>query len=218
MKNQYENRTRYMLPRRTYTIVRCDGKAFHTYTRNFQKPYDVEFNVNMDQTAYSLLKIVDGAQFVYTQSDEISLLLTDFKELDTQAWFDGNLQKIVSVAASACGAKLSQLRPDNPPAIFDARAFTINDINEVANYFLWRTRDCIRNSISSLGQHYFSQTQLHGKNTSEVQEMLYNKDVNWNNFEPRFKTGSLQTRNDYLTIPEKNLFDFYKALIPKLPT
>ena len=39
MKEQYEFRTRYFLPRRTYSIIRLDGKAFHSYTRKLKRPF-----------------------------------------------------------------------------------------------------------------------------------------------------------------------------------
>ena len=100
MKGQYEDRTRYSLPRRTYTIIRLDGKAFHTFTRNMKRPYDENLMKIMDETAKFLCEEIQGAQFAYTQSDEISLLLTDFEKITTDAWFDGNIQKMVSVAAS----------------------------------------------------------------------------------------------------------------------
>ena len=100
MKQQYEDRTRAMLPRRTYTVLRADGKAFHTFTRKCQKPYDVRLVEAIDAAALALCRGAQGACFGYVQSDEISVLLQDFGDIKTDAWFDGNLQKIVSVAAS----------------------------------------------------------------------------------------------------------------------
>lgn len=171
----------------------------------------------MDCAAKHLFNEAQGSLFVYTQSDEISLLLQDFIEQDTQAWFDGNLQKICSVSASIVTALFNLRRSYTTPskiAYFDSRAFTIADPAEVTNYFLWRTRDCIRNSINSLGQCYFSQKELHGKNTSEVQDMLLTaKSVNWNDCESRFKTGSLQNKNGYIDIPSTGLYEFYRGLI-----
>lgn len=220
MKIQYENRTRYYLPRRTYTIIRIDGKAFHTYTKGLEKPYDKHFNQCMDDAAFVLLKEVQGGLFVYTQSDEISVVLQDFVEQDTQAWFDGNLQKICSVSSSIVTSIFASVH-DHPKdlfrkAFFDSRVFTIADRNEVTNYFVWRTRDCIRNSINSLGQHYFSSKELYGENTSEVQEMLHTKGINWNDYEKRFKNGSLQNKNGYIDIPSEGLFNFYLSLLPEI--
>src|SRR6185503_13990478 len=99
MKRQYEDRTRVMLPRRTYTIIRVDGKAFHTFTRHCEKPNDKALAHALDGAARRLCEEAQGAQLAYLQSDEISVLLTDFMLPTTDAWFDGNLQKIVSVSA-----------------------------------------------------------------------------------------------------------------------
>ena len=100
MKTQYEQRTRTWLPRRTYTIIRLDGKAFHTFTRGMERPYDERFMNAMDYTAMHLCLDIQGAVMAYVQSDEISILLTDFDKITTDAWFDGQVQKIVSVSAS----------------------------------------------------------------------------------------------------------------------
>lgn len=110
MKAQYEDRTRYLLPRRTYTIIRLDGKAFHTYTRGLQKPFDKGLYEDMDTAIIRMLPQIQGSVFAYTQSDEISILLTDFATPQTSAWFDGNLQKMCSVAASTITAEFNRLR------------------------------------------------------------------------------------------------------------
>ena len=99
-KKFYEDRTRYKLPRRTNTIIRLDGKSFHSLCKNFEKPFDKEFSDVMDNTALYLCQNIQGAVIAYVQSDEITILLTDYQKLTTDAWFDGNIQKIVSVSAS----------------------------------------------------------------------------------------------------------------------
>lgn len=185
MKGQYEDRTRYMLPRRTFTILRADGKAFHTFTRHCQKPYDARFVEAMDAAALELCREAQGACFGYVQSDEISVILTDFATITTEAWFDGNLQKVVSVAASvvtaAFNAQYSDGTSEHHAARFDCRAFTIPDPVEVENYFIWRQQDAVRNSIQGLAQSKFSQKQLHGVSTAQAQELLFQQHgVNWN--------------------------------------
>jgi tRNA(His) guanylyltransferase len=191
MKSSYENRTRYFLPRRTYTVVRLDGRAFHTYTRGLDRPFDAVLMEHMGTTARFLCEEVAGTVLAYTQSDEISLVLTDFATPKTQAWFDGNLQKIVSVSASLATAKFNELRPGKL-AFFDARAFTIPDAVEVANYLVWRQQDATRNSISMAAQAHFSHKQLHGKSSNAMQEMLWSEHgVNWNDYDPRFKRGTV---------------------------
>lgn len=110
MKEYYENRTRIFLPRRTYTIIRIDGKAFHSYTKGLTRPFDNGFVEDMDDTAIFLCEQIQGAKFAFVQSDEISILLTDFDKIGTNAWFDGNIQKICSVSASLATSKFNQLR------------------------------------------------------------------------------------------------------------
>lgn len=96
----YENISRIYLTRRTPIIIRIDGKAFHSFTRGFARPFDDVLIKSMQDTAKYLCENIMGCKLAYTQSDEISLLLVDYEKIETQAWFDNNLQKIVSVAAS----------------------------------------------------------------------------------------------------------------------
>lgn len=199
MKEFYENRTRTFLPRRTYTIIRIDGKAFHTYTRGLTRPFDWDLVNDMDETAKYLCENIQGAKFAFVQSDEISILLTDFNELNTSAWFDGNIQKMTSISASLATAKFNELRP-NKLALFDSRVFTIPTAIEVENYMIWRQQDTVRNSISSVAQSLYSHRELNGKNTNQMQEMCFNKGVNWNDFDPKLKRGRLIVKEAY----EKN--------------
>lgn len=214
MKSSYEDRYRYSFPRRTYLILRIDGRAFHTYTRGLEKPFDVKLMEAMAHTAQELVKQISGAKFAYTQSDEISILLTDFDSIETQAFFDGNIQKIVSVAASTATAEFNFKRfeqLDNSThskqlkATFDARGFIIPDRTEVSNYFIWRQKDCTRNSLSSLAQYHFSHRELEGKNQSSLHEMLHTKGVNWAKLETEKKQGYIITRNNI-----EPAFDFLK--------
>jgi len=189
MKEQYENRTRAMLPRRTYTIIRCDGKAFHTFTRHCQKPHDQALADAMDAAATALCQEAQGVELAYVQSDEISVLLTDFATIQTGAWFDGNVQKITSVSASVVTAAFNSAYPNHGLALFDARVFTIPDPVEVENYFIWRQNDASRNSVQGLAQAHFSHKQLHGKGQSDMHEMLHGVGVNWNDLPPYQKRG-----------------------------
>lgn len=193
MKGQYEHRTCAMLPRRTYTIIRVDGKAFHTFTRHCEKPFDAKLADAMDHAMSTLAKEAQGSAFAYAQSDEISILLTDFALPTTDAWFDGNLQKICSVSASivteAFNRRYQSFQPA-PGAHFDARVFTIPDPIEVENYFIWRQQDAVRNSINGLAHAHLGTKKLHGLNTSAVQELLFReKGINWNDTAVYWKRG-----------------------------
>lgn len=196
MKRQYEDRTRVLLPRRTFTILRADGKAFHTFTRQCQKPYDQALALAMDEAATALCEEAQGACLAYVQSDEISVLLGDFSTITTEAWFDGNLQKIVSVAASVVTAAFNRNFSSTSEALFDCRAFTIPDAVEVENYFVWRQQDAVRNSIQGLAQAHFSANQCHGLNVNELQELLFrNKGINWNDLPIDQKRGRTVRRH-----------------------
>lgn len=209
MKDFYEDRFRYKLPRRTYTIIRIDGKAFHTYTKGLERPFDNGLIEDMNETTKYLCKNIQGVKFGYVQSDEISLLLTDFDDLQTDMWFDGNLQKMCSVAASMATSKFNQLRlirkcndfgndmgvinedilQTFKMAEFDARVFQISHSVEVVNYFIWRQQDATRNSISSVAQSLYSHKELNGKSSDEKQEMIFQKGINWNDYPVRMKRG-----------------------------
>ncbi len=222
IKDQYENRTRYFLPRRTYTLLRLDGKSFHTYTKGLKKPFDNDLSDDIDNAIIAMLPQIQGAVFAYTQSDEISILLTDFTTPQTDAWFDGNLQKISSVAASIMTAEFNKrviareikqlcldgLNSDDISfdinhrilAYFDCRTFTIPDRVEVMNYFRWRQQDCVRNSVSMVAQANFSHKDLHGKSQTMMHEMLHQKGVNWaTDFTDGEKNGRVITKELYVT-------------------
>ena len=195
MKEFYEDKTRYFLPRRTYTIIRVDGKAFHSYTKGLVRPFDDSLMNDMDSVALYMCENIQGAKFAFVQSDEISILLTDFDDVSTSAWFDGNIQKMCSVSASLATSKFNYLRVEKI-AHFDSRVFTIPSKTEVENYFIWRQQDTVRNSIQSVAQSLYSDKELHLKDGNEMQEMIFQKGINWNDYAPRYKRGRMITKID----------------------
>lgn len=189
----HEAAHRAVLPRRTYTLLRLDGRAFHSYLRGCQKPFDEQFIADMDAVAEALGAEISGSVFAYTQSDEISVLVTDFASEQTEPWFGGVVAKMVSVSAALATAVLNERRPGR--ALFDARAFTLSDPVEVANYFLWRQRDAVRNSISMAAQAHFSHKRLHGVSSAGMQELLFTEaGVNWNDYPDGCKRGRVTER------------------------
>jgi len=188
MKGNYEDRYRVKLTRRMPVVLRLDGKAFHTLTRHCEKPFDLGFAEKMHLTAFRLCGDIQGAKCAYIQSDEISILVTDFDTLQTEAWFDYNLQKMVSVAASTASAFFNTLWPGRNRAVFDCRAFNVPK-EEVTNYFIWRQQDWIRNSLQMLARAHFSHKKLHKKNSSDMHEMLHEIGVNWADLDMRWKNG-----------------------------
>lgn len=200
MKEQYENRTRYSVPRRTYTMIRVDGKAFHSYTRGCERPFDDNLIASMDNTAKYLCENIQGAKLAYVQSDEISVLVTDFDEISTESWFNGNLQKMVSISAALATAAFNREAQERLPAkngklaMFDARVFTIPDPIEVCNYFVWRQKDATRNSVQMVAQSMYSQKELNGKKIPDLQELIFQKGVNWNDYGAGKKRGRVVMR------------------------
>lgn len=193
----YESVTRAVLPRRTYTLVRVDGRAFHSFLRHADKPFDSMMVYAMDAVGRALCTEMAGSAFAFTQSDECSVLLTDFGAPGTQPWFGGITQKIASIAASVATVAFNDNceRPDHARATFDARVFTIPDPVEVANYFMWRQRDCVRNSITMAAQAHFSHKDLHGVSTSEMQDLLWSHQlINWNDYPDGVKRGRVTVR------------------------
>ena len=193
----YESASQVKLTRRMPMIIRIDGKAFHTFTKGMDKPFDEQLIKAMQQTTKYLVNNIQGCKLGYTQSDEISLLLTDYDNFDTEAWFDKKLQKIVSVAASMATAYFNtfQLNKDKF-AMFDARAFIIPK-EEVANYFVWRQQDWTRNSIQMVAYTNFPVKSLNKISCKELQnKLLTEKDINWNDFDIYLKRGTCVTINE----------------------
>lgn len=193
MKNNYENISRIKLTRRTPVIMRMDGKAFHSHLWGADKPYDHAFIERMQVAAESLFKFIGGnLKMAYVQSDEISLLLTDYDNLDTGAFFDYNVQKLVSTVAAKVSVEYNTILLDaKEPAVFDARAFNIPK-EEVANYFIWRQQDWMRNSKQMLGQSHFSAKELHGVSTDEIIAKVKHANLgeDWHDFSPILKHGT----------------------------
>lgn len=225
MKEYYEQITQIKLLRRTPVAIRIDGKSFHSFTKGFNKPFDAILVSSMQETAKKLCENIQGAVLAYTQSDEITIILQDYNYLETDAWFNYEVQKLCSIVGSMATLYFNQIFshkviendlpqfPEdnicgtvNPPArarinaankgaLFDARCFNI-PFEEVTNLILWRQQDAIRNSIQSLGQFYFSPQQLNKKNQEDIKAMLLSvHGVNWEELEPHLQRGSCIIRD-----------------------
>lgn len=201
----YEVVSQNHLTRRTPVIIRIDGKAFHTFTKRLKhldatvarSPFSEIMHSTMVHTTQVLVATVQNCYLGYTQSDEISLLLRDYDRLETQPWFDNNVQKITSVSASIATAAFNMhfTRFQVPHAfsdmaLFDSRVYNLPK-EEVTNYFIWRQQDASRNSVQMLGHYHFSQREMHGKNNNQVQDMLMlEKGINWNDIPTWAKRGT----------------------------
>lgn len=240
MKNFYENRSKTALMRRTPVAIRIDGKAFHTFTRGFSKPFDMILVKAMQETMKYLCENIQGCVLGYTQSDEITLILKDYAKLETEAWFDYEVQKICSISASMATmafnknfqylVKKALNNHDitifqysdiySRDAMFDARCFNIPR-EEVTNLIYWRQLDATRNSIQMVGQAYFSHKELQNKSCNNIQDMLWEqKNINWNQYPTTLKRGSccIKTEEGWIIDNEIPIFkdkgrDYIEKLI-----
>ena len=228
MKTNYENIPKIKLMRRNPVILRLDGKNFHSFTKGFQRPFDNILIESIQETAKFLCENIQNVKFSYQQSDEISLLLTDYENINTAAWFDYEVQKMCSIAASMTTMAFNKFfakkvidglytafklndteleerlqniyHPKIDSAMFDARCFSIPK-EEVCNYFAWREQDCTRNSIQMVGQANFSHKELQNKSCDKIQDMLMlEKGINWNDFPTVQKRGSCCTKTGVHTV------------------
>lgn len=191
---RHEAAARLVLPRRTYSVLRVDVRAAHSYLRGAVRPFDEAFMDDMDAVARELCAEITGSVFAYAQSDEISVLFTDFGSIGTEPWFGGVVAKQTSIAAALATAVLNERRPGKR-ALFDARVFTLSDPVEVANCFVWRQRDAVRNAISMAAQSVFSHRQLHGVNGDQMQEMLFTEHgINWSDYPAGCKRGRIAVK------------------------
>lgn len=219
---KYEYVTRHYLMCRTPVIVRIDGKAFHTFTKCMKKPFDHIFMESMQDTMKYLCENVQGCVLGYCQSDEISLLLIDYDTLETSAWFDNNISKIISITSSLASVYFNQqfyinlvdyrvknyksknrdveyenrlLANISSLPIFDSRAFNLSK-EEVNNYFVWRQQDAIKNAIQMIGRAYFTHKELENKNGQDIVDMLDNIKVNYHSYTTSEKRGTCCIKTD----------------------
>jgi len=181
--------------------VRLDGRAFHSVTKNAEKPHDMTFiGFMLDVTNYLIRDT--GALIGYTQSDEISLIFHT-EGSRSQMFFDRRIMKMTSVIAAMATAELNHLMLNHPGwrniAIkklpqFDCRVWNVPSKEEAANAILWRVQDARRNSILSTGQANFSHNALHGKDTCDILAMLAKKEVDWNAYPLHVRYGAFIQR------------------------
>lgn len=201
---RYERVSNPKLLPRSPIFIRIDGKSFHTFTRGFEKPFSMTLVETMVKAAQATARQMSGFKLGYVQSDEATFMLTDTDTLTTQGWFDYELNKVVSISASAFTAHFNRIwdaqfstnvNDDNyipnqqPPAMFDSRAFNVPE-DDAPNVFIWRQRDWQRNSLQMLTREYFSHKECEGKKMADMHEMLYTKNLNWAYLMPQLKEGT----------------------------
>lgn len=208
---RYEAVSKGFLTPKMPVIIRVDGKAFHTFTKQFNKPFDHSFMIWMDNAAYRTAIAMQGCVACYVQSDEATFLLTDWENNETQGWFNYNHQKIVSLSAAYMTAHFIDESTFSEPVVFDSRAFNVPR-EDVVNCFLWRMKDWHRNSVQMYARQFFSHKELHKKNLDDIHDMLHAKGKNWvRDLEDREKNGTL-----FIKYPQEKMKKF-QTIQPNFP-
>jgi tRNA(His) 5'-end guanylyltransferase len=173
-------------------IARLDGRSFHSFTKGLERPYDARLSNLMLVCAICMAKETN-ALMVYTQSDEITLIW--MPEIGSQMLFDGKIFKLQSILAAQLSIYfykgLESYLPEKvgKMPLFDCRVFNVPNRTEETNCLLWRELDATRNSISMAAQAVFSHKELMNKGQAAMQEMLWQRGINWNDYPDYFKRG-----------------------------
>lgn len=206
---RYEQSYNFLLTPRSCLFIRVDGRAFHSFTRSCDKPFDYNLMDAMVEATKDTAKEMQGFKGAYHQSDEVTFMLTDFDQLDTQGWFNYELNKVVSLSASIFSVAFNRHYGSNN-AVFDSRAFIVPE-SDAPNVFIWRQRDWERNSVQMLARANFSHKECTNKKIPELHDLLHTKGVNWAKLDDQAKNGTYIFSNlepvsfkaDYATLQDK---------------
>lgn len=204
LNEKFKNIERTMshkLPATRWSMARIDGRAFHTYTRGLDAPYDEKFVAAMNATLLALCNMEVPVAMGYVQSDEISLLI-DNRSLNgtLNPWYGGKMQKIISVLSSAATAYFNMERAKqgySTPAFFDARVIPIKSVDEIGMYFAWRHADAVKNTISMAAHAAFSEKDVDSKTSEERKTMLAEIGKPWEGLPVGFRHGRYAVRESF---------------------
>lgn len=211
---RYEKAYDFVLTPRSCLFIRVDGRAFHTFTKGCEKPFDQRLICAMVGAAVETAKEMSGFKLAYVQSDECTFMLTDFDSYQTQGWFNHKLNKVVSLSASIYTANFNKLYGADD-AHFDSRAFIV-PLEDAPNVFIWRQQDWERNSIQMLARAHFSHQQCENKKTPELHEMLYAVGVNWATMDEQLKNGTFIDGSKKLMVRKLSYDELLRLLQPRV--
>ena len=202
-----------VLTGRTPVLAHVDGIGFSRYTRGAQKPFDAALGDLMIDVAQGIVERVQGAVLAYTQSDEITILLHGYKGLDSQPYRGNRVQKLVSDMAGPTSAQFTALshRIWDPgklagvrEAAFAAAVFLVPE-NDVTNFFLWRQKDALRNSVQMQARSLHSHKEIKGCNVTQMKSMCRDRGVPWESLLPRWQRGACVYRDDGKIVVDRSI-------------
>jgi tRNA(His) 5'-end guanylyltransferase len=197
--------------------IRLDGRCFHSYCKDLQRPFDSRLIGLMGELT-EILVDETNAWIGYTQSDEISLILYS-DTIRSQLYFDGKIQKITSILAAIASTRFNALLAKyglpkkDPMPVFDCRCWNVPTLEEAVNVLIWREQDATRNSVSMAARSEYSHNEVFGKSSQEMMDMLMAKGINWNDYPAEFKRGQyyrretisrVLTAEELASLPEKH--------------
>jgi tRNA(His) 5'-end guanylyltransferase len=204
-------------------IARLDGKSFHTLTKKISahKPFDRDLIDSMVGAAIIVCKSIQGFKVAYIQSDEVSIVLSDYDTISTQGWFDFRIDKIESILSSVMAVEFSKMlslkKGRDISAYFACKSFNIPE-SDVANNLLWRAIDWKRNSLSMYSRSFFSNKQLHGKKSEDMHQMLHEVGKNWaTDLKDDEKNGTFLVNIDGKIEVLKNILPTYDSISKIIP-
>lgn len=232
---KYEAVSKTELVSRMPVVLRVDGKSFHTLTRGFEKPFDDVLIEAMQKTMKYLCENVQNCEFGYMQSDEITLVLVDYKALNTSSFFNNEVQKICSIVASMTTMAFNKLfakcvdeyeldatnyygtlltsaeqRIEHyKKAIEKGAMFDCRCFNvpkeDVANVVYWRQLDAMRNSVQMVGQSIWSHEFLQGKSCEDIKGLLRANKTPWEEYPTYCQRGSACYKNKFGWMIDKQM-------------
>lgn len=220
---QYRNLVDYKLAPNSYVIAMVDGHSFSKMVKKrYTLPFDEKFIDLMNKTAKYVCEHLQGCKLAYTQSDEISFLITDFDTPNTDAWFGYRLCKMQSLIASYATAEFNRLRmveiANTPcsasdmgemiasytPVVFDCKCWTVPTYNDAFAWFLYRQNDCVRNSKQQAAQTYLSSKSLNNLTTDkQIEKLKEEKGIDWHQYTNGEKYGRILYKEN-ITMTVKN--------------
>lgn len=212
----YEAQYNLQFPTKHPLMLRLDGVHFHSNVRQWKclKPFDNDMVTAMQTAALTLCEKIGGAHFAYVQSDEITILVRDDMNDATQPWYNNELNKIMSVASSiatnafnqSLGGTKFECKFFEPMAEFDCRGYVLPE-HEIANAFIWRQLDAMRNSVQMLGRSFFGHNVIQNRSNAEIKDMLWHDhNVNWNNLRTELQRGACIIKT-YIDVPNMKMVD-----------
>ena len=186
----WEDEWTSVLPPHRPWIVRLDGRTFHRWTRGLKRPFDDALREAMVHTARETM-IDAGADFAYTQSDEVTLVLWHTGRQEPA--FGGKVQKLASLLAARASVafnefvsrELTEHASRAGMATFDARVFAVPGLAEAAAAVRERQRDAWRNAIQSIGHWQYGHKALQRRKNRDIAQALDNDGMGMNTWAAR---------------------------------